>query len=811
EIKCVFHPHSQCPTIFQSFPDYLATNVSQERVIPRDEAPWKPFQTRLDFEVAEFCELAMLNTEMTEILIALIQRCGHNIQNFTLTSHAELNKLWALASHKCTEFVEDSITVQYKGENQTFKTYSRPLWDWVLSLVQDPQLSSCFPWTADAFWAAQSALPNHPAAKPLCLILYADKSKLSTFGTAKGYAVVARVANVIVPIRNSTQFGGGQVVGHQPVVKDDPKENSKPAFTNFKNVVWHAAFWKLLESLVHHSKTGSWTMCGDEILRWLWPLVLILASDYEEACVMALIRGLQALYPCPMCFVPWNEQSDLSTKHLLRTAEDSQQKLEEARACQTAAEREEILKANSLCDVDNIFWKIGNTDPHRALSFDRLHAYHGGLWGDHLFSQIKLRVTDKGRESIVKIDKQMAAMPRWRGLNHFDNVMNISFNDGSKHEDIAKLMLFATHNVLVDKPGVLLLKCLRSYLELDMYIALQVHTSDTIAAGRHELLVFDSLMKEYVKACVGTDYEDKNWNFPKMHSHQHVFDDIENKGASRNFGTKINESMHGPIRQTYHKLTNFKDVTPQLIKHDHRRAVALFIREQLDALDGPEDSLCPADLEAVVQSNISIGSKLKPIMFSALEDGMSADIAFQRFRMRFGEFLSNFLPAFGYRLPNGNRIRFEKTDMIVPFQFLKVYYESLGNWTSTTDYLRCNPNFHGQSRYDGALVKTTNGFIFVQLIYMFSCMVEGKSHPFALVLPLDSRTGALGRKDKALRLHQVRAKPRKDAEIISAHSIVRGALLAPDFDSADEFFVVDIADTDISLRLKSLYPDHYLH
>ncbi|KAJ6616145.1 hypothetical protein B0H10DRAFT_1800154 [Mycena sp. CBHHK59/15] len=136
---------------------------------------------------------------------------------------------------------------------------------------------------------------------------------------------------------------------------------------------------------------------------------------------------------------------------------------------------------------------------------------------------------------------------------------------------------------------------------------------------------------------------------------------------------------------------------------------------------------------------------------------------------------------------------------------------SLGNWTSTMDYLRCNPNFHGQSRYDGALVKTTNGLIFVQLIYMFSCMVEGKSHPFALVLPLDSRTGALGRKYKALRLHRVRAKPRKDAEIISAHSIVRGALLAPDFDSADEFFVVDIADTDISLRLKSLYPDHYLH
>ncbi|KAJ7696492.1 hypothetical protein B0H17DRAFT_1130897 [Mycena rosella] len=641
-------------------------------------------------------------------------------------NHSELDKLWGLASHKCTEFVEDTIAVPYKEENRTYKTYTRPIWDWVLSLVQDPRLASCFvwdaekayryngdtyvrfyhePWTADAFWAAQSALPNHPDAKVLGLIIYADKSKLSTFGTEKAYAVVARVANILVPIRNSTQFGGGQVVGHQPVVKDDTQENNKPGFSNFKNVVWHAAFWKLLESLVHHSKVGSWTQCGDDLRRWLWPMILILASDYEEACVMALIRGLNALYPCPICFVPWNEQSDLSTEHPKRTGQESEIILEKARAFRTAAEREQLLKDNSLRDVENVFWKIHNTDPHAACSFDRLHAY-GGLWTDHLFAQIKLRVTEKGRNAIAKIDKQMSSMPRWRGLNHFDAVMNITFNDGSKNEDIAKMMLFAAHNVLVDVPGVQLLQCVRSFLELNMYVSLEVHTSKTIAAGER------------------TEYGDKSWNFPKMHSHQHVFDDIKNKGATRNFGTKISESMHGPIRQTYHRLTNFKNVTPQLIKHDHRRAVGLFIREQLEVLDAPGDSECPPDQETEILSNISIGSKLKPITFSVIEDTNSGDAAFARFRVRFADFLSDFLQAYGYNLPNGKRIRFEQNDTLVPFQFLKVHYEHLGNWTSSADYLRCNPSFHGHPRYDGALVKTTDGHIFVQLIYMFSCTVE---------------------------------------------------------------------------------------
>ncbi|KAJ7215097.1 hypothetical protein B0H12DRAFT_1205697 [Mycena haematopus] len=828
EIKRIFHPHSQRPVLFQSFVEYTTSNApDREELI--DSTPWKPFRTRLDFEIAEFCELAMLNKEMTETLLSLLRRCGETPEQYTITNYSELNKLWDLALYKCTEFVEDIITVPYKKkEEHTFKTYTRPLWDWVLSLVQDPQLARYFvwdaekaykfngeiyarfyhePWTANSFWEAQSSLPSHNMAKPVGLIIYADKSKLSTFGTEKAYAVVARIANLPVPIRNSnTQFSGGQVVGHQPVVKEDANENNKPAFANFKNVVWHAAFWKLLESLAHHAKAGSWTVCGDEILRWLFPIILILAADYEEACVMALIRGLQALYPCPMCFVPWNEQSDLSTQHLQRTGKDSKETLEQARACPTLAEREEILKDKSLRDVENVFWKI-NTDPHKAISFDRLHSY-GGLWTDHLFAQIKARVVAKGRPAIAKVDKQMSAMPRWRGLNHFDAVMNITFNDGSKNEDIAKMMLFAAHNVLIDRAGVLLLQCARSFLELNMYASLEVHTSRTIAAGKCELILFNELMKDYVEACAGTEYEEKTWNFPKMHGHQHVFDDIENKGATRNFGTKISESIHGPIRQIYHRLTNFKDVTSQLIKHDHRRAVGLFIREQLDILDAPNDPEGETGADEVL-SNITIGSKLKPVTFSAIEDANSSDAAFTRFRVRFAECLSQFLQVYSYGLPDGKLIRFEKDDNIIPFRFLKVHYNHLGNWTSSADYLRCNPNFHGHARYDGALVKTTDGHLFVKLIYMFSCTVEKKTHPFALILPLDIRA-AVGKKDKALRLYRLHAKPRKEAEFISAYSIVRGLLLASDFDNYGEFFIVDIADTDFSLRLKDMYPRRFL-
>jgi hypothetical protein len=60
------------------------------------------------------------------------------------------------------------------------------------------------------------------------------------------------------------------------------------------------------------------------------------------------------------------------------------------------------------------------------------------------------------------------------------------------------------------------------------------------------------------------DHPVKKWNFPKMHALVHSFDDIEAKGASRNYNTKPNEKLHGPMRKFYLNRTNFKNVAPQV-------------------------------------------------------------------------------------------------------------------------------------------------------------------------------------------------------------------------------------------------------
>ena len=60
------------------------------------------------------------------------------------------------------------------------------------------------------------------------------------------------------------------------------------------------------------------------------------------------------------------------------------------------------------------------------------------------------------------------------------------------------------------------------------------------------------------------EYDPGGWNFPKMHLIQHLFDDIEQKGVTRNYTSKTFEKMHGPVKDSYKRRTNFKNVGGQV-------------------------------------------------------------------------------------------------------------------------------------------------------------------------------------------------------------------------------------------------------
>lgn len=68
-------------------------------------------------------------------------------------------------------------------------------------------------------------------------------------------------------------------------VKEDAGETKKKRFVNLKRIVWHEGFEAILKPIIGPSEHGVAMMCGDNVRRWLFPLILILSADYEEQCV----------------------------------------------------------------------------------------------------------------------------------------------------------------------------------------------------------------------------------------------------------------------------------------------------------------------------------------------------------------------------------------------------------------------------------------------------------------------------------------------------------------------------------------------
>jgi hypothetical protein len=199
------------------------------------------------------------------------------------------------------------------------------------------------------------------------------------------------------------------------------------------------------------------------------------------------------------------------------------------------------------------------------------------------------------------------------------------------------------------------------------------------------------------------------------------------------------------------------------------------------------------------------------------------DRTFQGFRKKFSDFINTSLPSYGYQLTRWVTIpadflvcwlillEIHHTNLwyiiqIHEHRHLKVNYENTVDWRQSTDHLHCNPSFHGQPRFDCALIQlTAENIIFVRLILMFKCDIPDiGAFQFALVQPYTAGiVGSTRRIDRDLRLIRVKSVPRVDSIIIPLKSFIRGALLFPDPEHHDEYLVVEHVDSDMFLRMKS--------
>ncbi|KAI5986488.1 hypothetical protein EDD15DRAFT_2389855 [Pisolithus albus] len=846
DFKTEFHPRSNRPSLFQSQEEFGQCAFP---AMAHDTQPWRPFIEEGDYMFAEIALQAGLSASHINGLLTLIARINQGKAKVTLRNEVDLQRAWDRAAMQVTPFTRHNVIAPYKGEDFTFPIYARSLWDWVLDLLSNPLLAPHFtwdaqrlfkydgskyerfysePWTGDCWWNIQSRLPDVKNAVPFAFILYADRTRLSSHATVKGYPVVARCGNLPINIRNGECYGGGCVVGWLPIVPESAKEEGKTGYTNYKRIIWHEAFHFILDKVAELSKIGYKYECYDKITRWLFPLILILSADYEELCMMCLIRGSKGKRPCPVCLVPIKALSQLSKTFPMRTVQQAKEALAVYQEKKSAGKS--ILKSLGLRPVANVFWKVKNSDPEEAVSLDDLHVMHAGLFGYHSLEELKIILNKLPRQYAAQLEELLATFPSWRGLVHFTGILHISFSDGNKLRDLSRQTFYAALNILtndISREGYQLLRMLRSYLELDSLIGLSIHTDRTLELIEKEQVTFENELKEYISRMSGGELAEHlktDWNFPKVHLWQHAVRDIRKKGVARNYSTRPNEKMHGPLRDAYHDRSNGKDVASQVLRVNHHRLAMKLIRTRIDAEadraqeDYDDSGIDPGENEDVLTSfnvHVKLGSPCLPKSIQMISSDHASQPEFQGFHQKFTRFTNQCLPVYLNRDRNHWKdISFADTFELREHCYLKVNYESRVDWRQAMDHLRCNPSFHGKPRYDSILFQLSpNKIAFARLVFMFSCSIpDFGTYDFALVHPYTANISATRKSfDDNFRITRVKACPCTASMFIPIRSIVRGALLYPDLKHRDEYLVVEHVDGDMFRRINEWNGRHLGH
>jgi hypothetical protein len=113
--------------------------------------------------------------------------------------------------------------------------------------------------------------------------------------------------------------------------------------------------------------------------------------------------------------------------------------------------------------------------------------------------------------------------------------------------------------------------------------------------------------------------------------------------------------------------------------------------------------------------------------------------------------------------------------------------------------------FFGKPRYDFIMVNSSTGPFFAQLVFLFATKTGTRTNAWALIHPYDSPVGYPSTYEKGLEFYRIRAKTRSSTRFIPANAIIRGALVIPTHLKDNDYYVFDLLDDDLFMRVRELW------
>ncbi|EJD00044.1 uncharacterized protein FOMMEDRAFT_112387 [Fomitiporia mediterranea MF3/22] len=562
--------------------------------------------------------------------------------------------------------VPGAVTYEVKG------LHYRPLTSVIQSVFRSSQLSEGFcyepyelrytPLSADEdiavhgelFWSSSfrnahdevqrvpqadgDSIPHAVAA----MQLWSDSMSATKFGSAKLWPIYLQFGNQSKYRRSCARSGAIHSIAFIPSLPSDFKEfverhargkkTSAELELHCRREIMQAVWLTLLDDeFINAWKTGIVVLCGDGVLRRLFPRILTYSADYPEKVLLATMKFLGS-FPCPRCLIPASKilsslgkPRDMRYRIKYRRTDnpDRQYRVNKARELIYTSRKRLThprvklhLDPHSLTPVENAFSKrLGplGFDFHDILVVDILHEWEVGVWKTIFTHLVRIINTFKDRDRLNELNKRVREVPAFGSdiRSYKGNISDMKQMTGYNFEDLLQCALPVFDGLFPQPHETIIRILIYRTVNLHALCKLRLHTDDTIAALHSETRRFGDALRKFAsdtcpvfattelaaetrrrvsrmaKKRGGNDTQQTrtsgsdginanvkkafNANTSKVHAVGHYAKQIVEYGTTDSYSTNIGESEHKMTKDSYAR-TNGVNPEQQITRINQRQA-----------------------------------------------------------------------------------------------------------------------------------------------------------------------------------------------------------------------------------------------
>ncbi|GES94609.1 hypothetical protein GLOIN_2v1783703 [Rhizophagus clarus] len=384
-----------------------------------------------------------------------------------------------------------------------------------------------------------------------------------TLGKSQLHPIYITLGNI--PIWRRNKQDAKQLLGYLPILEAANKDLVRDTF--------HKSLRHLLEPIIL-LKDGIDLFINNEN-TWFYPRVSTIIADWPEAASFCLVyKSSNSNLPCYSCLVKRENLAniDLSVNNvILRTHDEMRKHFEN-----------DTQRSVCIESVHNFFWDLPNINIYLATIPDRMHHLDLGLFRYQIIFTCDILKSQhvNGNKLVEEVDHRLAAIPRFPGIKIFSNgLQSIARLTASEYRSLMKVMIFVIDNLYDENNNEV-----DNFVNNDDLTKLYEYWNEMYILSRYEefsesdLEKFNDAIHRWAQMFVKAFkfVSPSNLKLPKLHSWvYHIIDSIRSYGAINGYTTETYESLHKYFVKIPYRISNKKDVEPQLLRTIKRQAISI--------------------------------------------------------------------------------------------------------------------------------------------------------------------------------------------------------------------------------------------